>query len=63
MKKHKCIMSPSTCVCSVTADEPDDQCPVHGLGEYPPRCATCGRFMRIYPRYHWWWKSIKKIFK
>jgi hypothetical protein len=39
-----------TCTCGITADEPDEECPVHGAGEWPPRCCVCGCFMsRIRP--------------
>lgn len=34
------------CCCSVSALEPSEECPIHtGTGPWPPRCATCGRFM------------------
>jgi hypothetical protein len=36
---------PSTCICYQLADEPDEKCPKHGIGDFPPRCADCGRFM------------------
>ena len=39
-----------TCVCSMQALEPDEQCPIHGTGEWPPRCEVCGCFMP-YPEY------------
>jgi len=45
MKKHKC-KRPNTCQCSLTALEPNENCPIHGIGEWPPRCAICGRFMK-----------------
>jgi hypothetical protein len=31
--------------------EPDERCPVHGPGEFPPRCAECGRFLPWSQRY------------
>jgi hypothetical protein len=34
------------CLCSISALEPNDDCPVHSGGEWPPRCQDCGRFMR-----------------
>lgn len=43
-KKHVCHES-RTCTCSIIADEPDESCPVHGAGEYPPRCCVCGCFV------------------
>src|SRR5712671_2604451 len=43
-RKHSCRES-CRCVCSLTALEPDEACPVHGQGEVPPRCCVCGRFM------------------
>lgn len=36
---------PRTCICYLLAQEPDEKCPIHGGGEWPPRCAHCGRFM------------------
>lgn len=41
---HVCAR-PSTCKCSPVGDEPNELCPVHGGGEWPPRCAECGRLM------------------
>lgn len=26
--------------------EPDEECPIHGAGEWPPRCCICGRFLK-----------------
>jgi hypothetical protein len=34
-----------TCRCSVIGLEPDDNCPIHGCGEWPPRCGECGRYI------------------
>lgn len=48
MKSHICIES-HTCICGITADEPNEHCPVHGAGEWPPRCAICGQFIRREP--------------
>ena len=42
---HECRES-KTCMCSLTALEPNESCPVHGWGEYPPRCCECGRFLK-----------------
>lgn len=44
MSKHEC-RRPDTCVCDVQALEPYEFCPVHGSGEWPPRCKICGQFM------------------
>lgn len=44
-KQHICCES-RTCVCGIIADEPDEKCPVHGAGEWPPRCCYCGKFMQ-----------------
>ncbi len=41
---HICRES-HTCCCSVLALEPDEDCPVHAQGPWPPRCEVCGRFM------------------
>jgi hypothetical protein len=37
-----------TCRCSIIADEPTEDCPVHGH-PWPPRCAACGQMMK-WPR-------------
>jgi hypothetical protein len=42
--QHRCERA-NTCCCSISALEPDDECPIHSGGEWPPRCATCGRLM------------------
>ena len=42
--QHYCRES-DTCCCSLTALEPDEDCPIHGSGPWPPRCVECGRFM------------------
>jgi hypothetical protein len=44
MKPHECRES-KTCICRCDADEPNDDCPVHGCGEFPPRCGACGKFL------------------
>ena len=44
-KRHTCAED-DTCTCSIVALEPDEHCPTHGYGEWPPRCATCGRYMQ-----------------
>lgn len=44
MSEHQCRES-KTCCCSLTALEPSDDCPQHGAGPWPPRCAICGRFL------------------
>lgn len=33
------------CCCSPTGLEPDEDCPVHGPGPWPPRCCICGHFL------------------
>ena len=37
------------CICSSSALEPEDYCPIHGgcLKTYPPQCIVCGRFLKI----------------
>jgi hypothetical protein len=45
MKKHRCREG-RTCVCSIVALEPEEDCPIHGSGPWPPRCKICGRFIR-----------------
>lgn len=44
MKDHVCKEA-THCMCSLLADEPDEDCPMHGF-PYPPRCAECGRFLK-----------------
>lgn len=44
MTKHKCKES-DYCTCSIAGLEPDEECPVHGAGVWPPQCGICGRFM------------------
>lgn len=48
VKPHECRVS-QTCSCSITADEPDEYCPVHDVGEWPPRCERCGHFIKRQP--------------
>lgn len=43
--EHVCAMS-RTCECSIDGLEPKESCPVHGHGSYPPRCGTCGKFIK-----------------
>lgn len=45
MKQHECKES-ETCTCYALASEPSENCPVHGCGDWPPRCETCGRFIK-----------------
>lgn len=45
IKKHTCERA-TGCCCSSAALEPDQDCPVHSGGEFPPRCIHCGKFMR-----------------
>ena len=44
MSEHYCRKG-TTCTCSVQGLEPDEDCPIHGCGQWPPRCEVCGRFM------------------
>jgi hypothetical protein len=39
------------CTCDRSALEPDEDCPVHGHGPWPPRCRICGRYMSYAARY------------
>lgn len=43
--EHKCER-PNWCRCNLDALEPNEDCPIHGCGEFPPRCMYCGRFMK-----------------
>jgi hypothetical protein len=45
MTHHICKVK-DYCICSQWADEPNDNCEIHGQGVYPPRCKDCGRFLR-----------------
>lgn len=38
-----------TCTCDTQALEPNENCPLHGAGEYPPRCKHCGQFIKRKP--------------
>lgn len=49
-KAHVCREA-KDCCCSLQALEPDEDCPVHAQGPWPPRCEVCGRFMRRTPAY------------
>ncbi len=42
---HKCKES-DWCRCSSQALEPSEECPIYGVGDWPPRCCECGRFMK-----------------
>jgi hypothetical protein len=44
-KSHVCKES-HDCCCSISSLDPDEKCPVHGGGEWPPRCQSCGKFMK-----------------
>src|SRR5580692_5757933 len=48
MTTHQCKRR-KTCCCSLTDLEPAHDCPVHGEGEWPPRCETCGLFLKWEP--------------
>lgn len=43
--KHICQES-TTCSCYLLGDEPNESCPIHGAGEWPPRCYHCGQFIK-----------------
>jgi hypothetical protein len=45
MEKHECEEI-DYCTCDTMADEPNERCPLHGAGVWPPRCIICGRFMK-----------------
>jgi len=42
--RHVCKQD-KACICGALAEEPHEECPVHGC-QYPPRCA-CGRFVKM----------------
>lgn len=39
------------CICSISALEPHDNCPIHGY-PWPPRCCLCNQFLS--------WKTMKE---
>ena len=41
---HECV-AVDYCTCRQDADTPDEKCPIHGAGEWPPRCSICGKLM------------------
>lgn len=43
--EHECKPMEPTCCCSMIADEPSEDCPIHG-GAVINRC-ECGRFVRV----------------
>jgi len=45
LREHVCAPS-RTCCCYQLALEPHENCPIHGGGEWPPRCAECGKFLK-----------------
>ena len=47
MKTHICKPI-DYCLCSPIAFEPSERCPIHvgGFVTWPPKCATCGRFVK-----------------
>jgi len=48
MADHECREQgrrPEDCICDSHRGEPDERCPVHGAGEWPPRCEECGRLL------------------
>ncbi len=48
MKKHRC-KEWNVCICGTLAEEPNENCPIHGQGEYPKHCGICGRFFKRIP--------------
>lgn len=42
---HRCKRR-DYCTCNSMALEPSEECPIHGCGDWPPRCAECGRFIK-----------------
>jgi hypothetical protein len=46
---HKCQVS-KTCKCYLLASEPNEKCPIHGAGDWPPRCEICGQYMNQNPQ-------------
>ena len=46
---HTCREAEIACTCIGAIYEPDESCNLHGLGEWPPRCVDCGRFLPYTP--------------
>jgi hypothetical protein len=44
MEKHICKRI-DYCICSILADEPNEDCYIHGHGKFPLRC-QCGKFVK-----------------
>lgn len=44
MEAHECREG-QTCICNVSALEPNEDCPIHGY-PYPNKCEICGRFIK-----------------
>ena len=47
-KDHECKEDRS-CICSPTALEPDEDCPVHGYPPFPRKCVVCGKYLKTIP--------------
>jgi hypothetical protein len=45
MDEHTC-REVDYCICSPHLYEPNEDCPIHMGGAWPPRCMICGRFMK-----------------
>ena len=43
--EHTCKRAHEWCCCGIMALEPNEDCPRHGSGPWPPRCDICGRFL------------------
>lgn len=58
--KHVC-KEKIYCNCSTNSLEPNENCIVHSGGPWPPRCTTCGRFLKWETRAYLYeqYKNIK----
>ena len=36
--------APDYCMCNLSGDTPNENCPIHGV-LWPPKCMYCGQFM------------------
>lgn len=46
IKAHVCSVG-NSCICSITALEPDEFCPIHsGVSQWSENCHICGRFFK-----------------
>jgi len=42
--EHEC-QEIDYCTCPIEGLEPSEECPIHSIAAWPPRCGYCGRYM------------------